>query len=105
MTSPRPRQNTRLWRYEAVRLTAQRLAPDVSVPPALEADEPHLFAPLAGEEVDAVHEAHPVAPRAHQERMGSRAVGVEADTAEEVAVRDAGRSDDHLARGEVVRPE
>ena len=35
----------------------------------------HLFAPLAGEEMDAVVEAHPVAAHAHDQRMRSRRVG------------------------------
>src|SRR4029077_13161809 len=66
------------------------------------AEEPHLFAPLAREEVDPVDEPHPVAPRAHEERMRPRAVGEEADAAQEVAVRDAGRGDDHLSRSEIL---
>src|SRR5207237_2907526 len=71
----------------------------------LEAEKAHFFAPLACEEVDAVDEAHPVAPGAHQERMGTRAVGEEAYAAEEVPVRHAGRRDDHLARREVLGAE
>src|SRR3954466_5424156 len=69
------------------------------------AEKPHFLAPLAGEEVDAVDEPHPVAARAHQQRMRSRAVGEEADAAQQVSVRDAGRSDDHLARREILGPE
>ena len=50
----------------------------------------------------AVDEAHPVAARAHDERVRARAVGEVADAAQQVAVRDAGRGDDHLPRREVV---
>src|SRR3954454_25125334 len=69
------------------------------------AEKPHFLAPLAGEEVDAVDEPDPVAARAHEQRMRSRAVGEKADAAQQVAVRDAGRSDDHLARREILGTE
>ena len=61
-----------------------------------------FLAPLAREEVDAVDEPHPVAARAHDERVRARRVGEEADAAQQVAVRDARRGDDHLLRREVV---
>src|SRR5919204_5255996 len=66
------------------------------------AEQAHLFAALAREEMDPVHEADPVAAGAHDERVGAGAVGEEADAAEEVAVRDAGRDDDHLAGRDVL---
>src|SRR5215210_4041057 len=65
-------------------------------------DEPHFLAPLAGEEVDAVDEAHPVAARAHHERVRPRRVGQVANAAQKLAVRDPRRDDDHLLRREVV---
>src|SRR2546423_4599266 len=65
-------------------------------------DQPHLFAPVAGEEVDPVDEAHPVAARAHHERVRAGGIGEVADAAEELAVRDPGRGDDHLLRREIV---
>src|SRR6266567_1888055 len=68
----------------------------------LEAIQAHFLAPFAAEEVDAVDKANPVAARAHHERVRPRAVGEEADAAEQVAVRHAGRGDDRLARREVV---
>ena len=71
----------------------------------LVAEEANLFAALAGEEVDAVDEAHPVAARAHHERVSARRVGEEPDTAKQVAVRDAGRGDDHLAGCEILGAE
>src|SRR4051795_5992922 len=71
----------------------------------LVAQETHFLAPLAGEEVDAVDEPDPVAARAHEQRMRSRAVGEKADAAQQVAVRDAGRSDDHLAGREILGTE
>jgi len=55
--------------------------------------------------VDPVDEAHPVAPRAHDERVRAGAVGEEADAAQQVSVRDAGRGDDHLARRKIFGPE
>src|SRR5919201_3874415 len=64
--------------------------------------EANLFAPLTGEEMDAVGESDPVAARAHDERVCPGGVGEEADAAQELAVRDAGRRDDHLLRREVV---
>src|SRR5581483_2240813 len=73
--------------------------------PCSEAEEANLLAPLAGEEVDAVVEADPVAPGAHDERVRPCAVRQEADAAEEVAVRDARRGDDDLAGGQVLRRE
>src|ERR671936_1800610 len=68
-------------------------ADDVS----LIAEEADFLAPLAGEEVDPVDEAHPIAARAHDERARPGAVGEELHAAEEVAVRDAGRGHDRLA--------
>src|SRR5579884_2165247 len=67
--------------------------------------EPYVLAPLAGEEVDAVDEAHPVAAGAHHERVRPGAVGEEADAAQQVAVRDARRRDDHVAGREVLGAE
>src|SRR5207302_551565 len=64
--------------------------------------EANFLAPLAGEEVDAVDEADPVAARAHDERVRARGVGEVADAAQQLAARDAGRGDDHLLRREVV---
>src|SRR3954471_9458969 len=61
-----------------------------------------FLAALAGEEVDPVHEAHPVAARAHDERVRPRAVGQEAHAAQQVAVGDARRDHDHLARREIL---
>src|SRR5439155_4288769 len=60
------------------------------------------LAPLAGEEVDAVDEPHPVAPRAHDERVRLRRVREEPDAPQQLAVRDARGGDDHLLRREVV---
>src|SRR6266480_4317571 len=53
--------------------------------------QPHFLAALAREEVNPVDEPHPVAAGAHHERVSPRRVGKEADAAEQVAVRDAGR--------------
>src|SRR5689334_22422103 len=72
---------------------------------ASDAGQANFLAPLAGEEVDPVDEAHPVAARAHDERAGAGAVGEELHAAQEIAVRDACRGDDRLARGEVVERE
>src|SRR5437868_9122297 len=69
------------------------------------AQEAHFLAAFAREEVDSVDEAHPVAARAHDERVRAGAVGEEANAAQEVAVRDAGRRDDDLARCEILGPE
>src|SRR5919109_2612239 len=66
------------------------------------AQEPHFLATLSREEVDPVDETHPVAARAHDERVGARRVREEADAAKQVAVRDAGRDHDHLAMRELV---
>src|SRR5690348_3321499 len=71
----------------------------------LEPVQPDFVALLAAEEVDAVHEADPVAARAHHDGVRSRAVGVVAHAAEEVAVRDAGGRDDRLAGRELLRRE
>src|SRR5439155_9188769 len=65
-------------------------------------EQPHFLAAVSGEEVDAVHEANPVAARAHDERVRPGRIGEEADPAEQVTVRDAGRRDDHLTGGKVV---
>src|SRR5919204_2923894 len=65
-------------------------------------EQPDLLAALAREEVDPVHEPDPVAAGAHDEGMGPGTVGQEAHAAEQVAVRDAGRGDDHLAGREVL---
>src|SRR2546430_2431198 len=69
----------------------------------LEAEQPHFLPPLTGEEMDSVDEAHPVAPGAHQQRVRPRAVGEEANAAQEVAVRHTRRGHDHLTRCEVFR--
>src|SRR5437763_13571542 len=58
--------------------------------------QPDFLATVACEEVDAVHEPHPVAAGAHDERVRTGGVAEEADPAQQVAVRDAGRHDDHL---------
>src|SRR5204863_7014750 len=68
----------------------------------LAAQQAHFLAPLACEEVDPVREAHPVAARAHHEGVDASGVREEADAAQEVAVRDAGRGDDHLAGRELL---
>src|SRR5919109_1403162 len=70
-------------------------ADDVS----LIAEEADFLAPLAGEEVYPVDEAHPIAARAHDERVRARRVGQEPHPAEQIAVRHTGRDHDHLARG------
>src|SRR5215216_3216676 len=70
------------------------------MPPSL--DQAHFLAALAGKEVDAVDEPHPVAARAHDERVRPGGVGEVADAAQELAVRDASRDDDHLLRREIV---
>src|SRR5262245_12075464 len=67
--------------------------------------ETDLFATVTREEVDPVDEAHPVAAGAHDEGMRARAVRVERDAAQQVAVRDAGRGHDAVAGGELVGPE
>src|SRR6478672_9229937 len=66
-------------------------------------EQPDFLAPLAGEEMDAVHEPDPVAARAHHERVRPGAVGEEPDSAQQIAVRDARRDDDHLAGGQIGR--
>src|SRR4051794_28095185 len=71
----------------------------------LKARKTDFLAALTREEVDAVGEAHPVAARAHDERRGQRAVGQVAHAAQQVAVRDARRGEDHLAGREVVAAE
>src|SRR5215207_11639647 len=71
----------------------------------LVAEEPHLVAPLPGEEVDPVHEAHPVAAGAHHQRVRACAVRVEPDAAEQVAVADPRGHDDHLSRRELLGAE
>src|SRR5918996_6158096 len=78
-------------------ITSSRLGMGPRLP-----EEAHFLAPLAGEEVDAVDEAHPVVAGAHDDRVGARAVGQVADAAQEVAVRDARGGDDHLAGRELV---
>src|SRR3954469_5392611 len=67
--------------------------------------QPDFLAAVADEEVDAVDEPHPVAAGAHDERVRARAVGEVSDAAQQVAVRDAGGDDDHLARSELVAGE
>src|SRR5512132_445188 len=52
--------------------------------------------------MDAVDEADPVAARAHHERVRARAVGEVANSSQQIAVRDAGRRDDRLARRELL---
>src|SRR5262249_48466702 len=71
----------------------------------LVAEQPYFLAPLAREEVDPVRETHPVAARAHHERVRARGVREEAHAAQKVAVRDAGRRDDDLTRCELLRGE
>src|SRR5438034_9523109 len=66
------------------------------------AEQAHFLAAFAGEEVDAIHEANPVAAGAHDERVCACGIGEEANAAEEVAVGDARRGDDHLAGREIV---
>src|SRR6266511_4879571 len=73
-----------------------------SVATALVAEQPDFLPPLSCEEVDPVGEAHPVAARAHDQGMGPRRVGVEADASQEVAVGDPRGRDDHLARRELL---
>src|SRR5207253_4127390 len=68
-------------------------------------EEPYFLAAVPGEEVDAVHEANPVAARAHHERVRASRISEEANSAKQVAVRDAGRGDNHLAGREVVERE
>src|SRR5581483_10537058 len=63
------------------------------------------LAPLAREEVDPVHEAHPVAARAHEQRVRPRAVREEAHAVQQVAVGDARGGDDDLARREILGAE
>src|SRR5438105_5247281 len=46
----------------------------------LRAEQADFLATLGGEEVDPVDEAHPVAARAHHDRVRPRAVREEADT-------------------------
>ena len=50
----------------------------------------------------AFDEAHPVAARAHDERVREGAVGPVANASQKVSVGDARRRDDHLGRREVV---
>src|SRR5438034_1969529 len=64
--------------------------------------ETDFLAAVAGEEVDAVDEPHPVAAGAHDERVRPRRIGEKTDAAEQIAVRDAGGGDDHLLRCKVV---
>ena len=84
--------------------TSSRVGMHASVPDAASAYpwRPDLLAALAGEEMDAVDEAHPVAARAHDERLRPRRVGEVADAAQQVAARDAGRGDDDVARRELL---
>src|ERR1051326_3636692 len=63
-------------------------APQKCLAPGTRSAQTYFFPALAGEEVDAVDEAHPVAARAHDERMRSRRVGEELHAAQQVAVRD-----------------
>src|SRR6266567_5921342 len=69
------------------------------------AQEANFFSPFAGEEMDAVHEANPVAARAHDEGVCPRAVCQEAHPAEKIAVRHSGRNHDHFAGRELLRRE
>src|SRR5438270_9979960 len=71
----------------------------------LVAEEPHFLAPLPREEVDPVDETHPVAPGAHDERVRAGGICEKAHAAQEIAIRHAGRNDDHLARRELLRRE
>src|SRR6266511_3143490 len=71
-------------------------------PSWLVAEKPHVLTPLPRKEVDPVHEAHPVAPRAHDERVRPGAVGEVSHSTEQVTVRDPRRTEDHLARHEVL---
>ena len=64
--------------------------------------EADFLAALAREEVRRLDEPHPVAARAHHERVRQGRVGEVAHAAHQLAVRDAGRGDDHLLRGEIV---
>src|SRR5256885_17007122 len=60
--------------------------------------QPDFLTSVTREEVDPIHEAHPVAARAHDEGVGARRVAEEADAAQEIAARDPGRDHDHLLR-------
>src|SRR5581483_899668 len=69
------------------------------------AEQPDFLAALTCEEVVAVDELHPVAARAHDQRVRAGAVGEEPDAAEQVAGRDARRGEDHVAGGQVLERE
>src|SRR5438094_54652 len=95
-----PSSGSSTWRSAS--LTSSFVGTNSSLPMRLVAEQPHFFAAFAREEVHAVDEPHPVAARAHDEGVGARAVGQEADAAQQVAVRDARRGDDDLARRELL---
>src|SRR4029077_8796434 len=83
-------------------VTRGRAPPHEATSVAQEAD---FLATLPREEVDSVGEPHPVAAGAHDQRVCAGAVGEKADAAQEVAVRDPGGGNDHLAGDEIVDAE
>src|SRR5215210_4984588 len=84
--------------------SASTISSRVAISPRLP-EEAHFLLSVPREEVDALGEPDPVAAHAHHERVRTGAVREEADAAEEVAVRDAGRHHDHLAGREVLGSE
>src|SRR3954462_852295 len=89
-----PSSGSSTWRSASTTSSLEGMAPRLAQPDFLPA--------VTREEVDPVHEPHPVAACAHDERVGARGVAEEADAAQEVAVGNPGRDDDPLLRGEVV---
>src|SRR3954463_4300043 len=89
-----PSSGSSTWRSASTTSSLDGMAPRLA--------QPDFLAPVAREEVDPVDEAHPVAARAHDERVRPGGVAEEADAAQQVAVRHARRDDDHLLRREVV---
>src|ERR671910_2375428 len=92
-----PSSGSSTWRSAST--TSSLIAMGLRVP--LEAGEPNLLPALTLEEVDAFGESHPVAARAHDERVRPGTVRPEADAPEKIAVRDPGGADDRLLRAEV----
>src|SRR6266540_3167827 len=97
-----PSSGSSTWRSASTRASFVGMRP---VYRRLDPRQSHFLAPLAGEEVDAVDEAHPVAAGAHDERVRRGAVGEKADAAQEIAVGDSGSGHDHVAGREVVDAE
>src|SRR3954454_2482149 len=89
-----PSSGSSTWRSASTTSSLDGMAPRLA--------QPDFLAPVAREEVDPVDEPHPVAARAHDERVRPRRVAEETDAAQQVAVRHARRDDDHLLRREVV---